>query len=75
MQQTHAEMTIDAVRAEMARRRASVRVVSDGTGISKSSLQRRLEGKYPFTITQLSAIARFLNVPLAALLPLDQDAA
>lgn len=59
----------------MARQRASVRVVADATGISKSNLQRRLDGTYPFTITQLVAIAQYLNLPLTALLPINEDAA
>lgn len=59
----------------MARRRVSIRDLATATGITKTTLARRLNGEYSFTITQLCAIARHLDVPLAVLLPADERAA
>ena len=69
MEQSAADVTAGAVRAEMARNRASLRDVAEATGIKKTTLARRLDGTYPFNVTELVAIADFLDVPLSVLLP------
>jgi len=75
MEHDVANRTAGAVRAELARRRTSGRQMAEDLGISKTSLHRRLTGEYPFTITQLVAIADYLQLPLSSLLPLDERAA
>lgn len=59
----------------MARRRVTIRDLATATGITKTTLARRLNGEYSFTIAQLRAIAAHLEVPLTTLLPLDECAA
>lgn len=51
------------IRAEMARQKVSVNNLSNGTGISASTLYRRLDGVKPFYVEELDAIGRFLKVP------------
>lgn len=75
MEQKPADVTAGAVRAELARARTSARKMATDLGWSKTSLSRRLNGEYPFTITQLCAIANYLEVPLNVLLPTDERAA
>ena len=59
----------------MARRRVSIRDLAQATGINKSSISRRLNSPCPFTVDQIVAIARALDVPVTALLPIEEDAA
>lgn len=77
MEQTPADVTAGAVRAEMARHRVSLREIAADTGIPKTTLARRLNGEVPFGINELVAIADRLGVPLTVLLPLNstRDAA
>jgi len=51
------------IRAELGRQRVSIQKLSAGTGISASTLYRRLEGTRPFYVEELEAIGRFLGVP------------
>jgi len=51
------------IRAEMGRQRVSVNKLSAGTGISASTLYRRLDGVKPFYVEELDAIGQFLKVP------------
>lgn len=74
MEQTPANVTAGAVRAEMARNRVSIRDLAEATGIAKTTLARRINGQYPFGIDQLVAIAQHLEVPLTVLLPTDTTA-
>lgn len=67
--QTPAELTAEAVRVELARRRISGRAMARALGWSFSSTARLLKAEYAFDIDELSAVADFLNLPLTALLP------
>jgi transcriptional regulator with XRE-family HTH domain len=62
------------VRAELARRRMTIRQLADTTGMALSTLGRRLE-RGDFKIDELAAIAGALDMPLAALLPAAEEAA
>ena len=75
MEQTPAETTGGAVRAELARKRTTARKMADDLGWSSTSVHRRINGQYAFTIDHLVAIADYLQVPLTALLPADRTAA
>ncbi|RCS81822.1 helix-turn-helix domain-containing protein [Brachybacterium alimentarium] len=57
------------VRAEMARQRTSRKELADATGISLSTLRRRLDDDTPFALDELPRVAHALNVPIAALMP------
>lgn len=57
------------VRAEMARRKASGRDLAIALGWSERTVRRRLAGDSPFTVDELTAVARYLRVPAADLLP------
>jgi transcriptional regulator with XRE-family HTH domain len=74
MDQSPAERTAGAVRAELARRRISGRKMAESLGWSPTTTARRLSGSSPFDIDELVAVADFLGIPLTALLPV-QDAA
>lgn len=41
--------------------------LSEGTGISQSSLSRKLKGAAPFTVTEVDLIARLLGIPVEQL--------
>jgi hypothetical protein len=67
--QTPSELTAEAVRIELARRRISGRAMARALGWPYTSTHRRLAGEYPFDIDELAAVADFLSLPLTALLP------
>jgi transcriptional regulator with XRE-family HTH domain len=57
------------VRAEMARRGVSQVKMAAALGLSQPSVSARLRGVTPFDVDELHAVADFLDVPVAALLP------
>lgn len=57
------------IRAELARRRISIRALSAALNWSVSTTARRLNGSSPFTVDELLAVARYLEMEPAALLP------
>lgn len=61
------------VRAELGRQKMSIRELAAKLEQPRSNVSRRLNGEQPLTIDDITAIARALGVPLAALLP-KQDA-
>ncbi|HET6870897.1 MAG TPA: helix-turn-helix domain-containing protein [Solirubrobacteraceae bacterium] len=71
MAQTPSELTAETVRVELARRRISGRKMARALGWSYTTTARRLSGEYPFDIDELAAVAAFLGIPTAALLPAD----
>jgi len=74
MRQTPAEQVAEAVRVELARRRISGRDMARGLGWSFTTTARRLNGSSPLDVDELDAVARFLGVPVAALLPTEEAA-
>lgn len=56
------------VRAEMARRKVSQREIGVLLNLKQASVSKRIQGETPWRLVELSAIADFLEVPLAALL-------
>lgn len=75
MEQTPAQRTAAAVRAELARKQRRPHQLAKALGWTASTTSRRLNGVYPFTITELVAVADYLEVPLTALLPQDAETA
>lgn len=62
-----------AIRAILADRRQSIEALAAGTGLSLSTLKRRLLTRSPFTIDELVVIASFFEVQLADVLtPFDE---
>lgn len=59
----------DNVRAELSRRRVSGRDLAIALDWSERTLRRRLAGVIPFTVDELTAVAKHLGVPTADLLP------
>jgi len=55
------------IRAELARQGLSYAQLAKASGISPSTLSRRLEGNKPFLFEELEAIASFLGMPLSEL--------
>lgn len=56
------------IRAELARRRMAQDVFAKGIKVSQATLSRRLSGASPFTLDELEAASKYLNVPVAQLL-------
>lgn len=52
----------------MALRRVSQKSLAEALGISQVAVARRLKGKPEFSVSELLAAARFLDVPPAVLL-------
>lgn len=65
--------TASKVRAELARRRKSGRDLSKALDWSERTARRRLSGELPFTVDELAAVARYLELPTADLLPDDEQ--
>ncbi len=57
-----------AIRSILADRRESIESLSEGTGITLSTLKRRLLLASSFTIDELSLIARYFEVPVSDVL-------
>lgn len=51
----------------MARQRLSPKQVSERAGIPLSTLRRRINGSYPFSLDQLVAVADALGIGTSAL--------
>ena len=59
------------VRAELARARVRGRQLGRHLGLAPASIGRRLSGETPFSGDELLAIAAYLEIPVARLLPDD----
>lgn len=75
MEQTPTERTASVVRAEVARRRVRSGDLAQLLNISRTTVWRRLNGEYPFTVDELTAIAGLLGMPVGDLLPGETPAA
>lgn len=75
MAQTPAVETGANIRAEMARRGISQQKLARHLNLAQSAVSSRLRGKTAFDINELVAVAAFLDVPLAILLPAEETAA
>ena len=49
--------------------------VSQGTGIPRSTLNRRLAGVTPFTVAEVASVAAFLGIDVRSLLVIEEPAA
>lgn len=58
----------DEVRAWLARSRHSQAQLAEHLGVAKSAITRRVRGEYPFAITELIEISRWLDISLGELL-------
>lgn len=74
MTPTTDERTARALRAELVRSGHRPADLADAVGLSPWALRRRLRAEVPFTAAEVVAAARYLGVPVTALLP-DEDAA
>lgn len=59
----------EEVRVQLVRKRISQNAAADHLGISKSSMSRRLNGEYDFTVGELYRLADLFGIDPAALLP------
>ena len=72
--QTATAQTGANVRAEIARRGMTQAAISECIGVSQSQLSKRLQGRIPFNVNELAAIASALDVPLSDLIPREPAA-
>lgn len=56
------------VRAELARRRISSQQLAEAIGMGRESMARRLREQTDFKISELSAVANYLGIPVTELL-------
>lgn len=75
VEQTTTERTAAAVRAELARRKINGAEFARALGWSRATAWRRLNGMYPFDVSELVEVAGFLGVPVASLLEEPERAA
>lgn len=75
VEQTAAQRTAAAVRAELARRKINGTEFATALGWPRTTAWRRLNGNTAFTLDELTAVASFLEVPVADLLPREPVAA
>jgi len=59
----------DNIRAEMARTGATQTQLAGALGLPQAAISRRLCDETPWRVSELQAIAAFLHVSIAALLP------
>lgn len=64
--------TAERVRAELEARQISGRALARTLGWKRSRTARRLNGSHPLTVDELAAIATYLGVPVASLIPGDE---
>lgn len=74
MEQSLAEQTAGAVRAELARRRMSGADLARKLDWKRSATARRLSGEKPFNVNELQLIADALDVPLKTLMTMESAA-
>ena len=68
MQTNRSAAVASNIRAEIARRNLSQRVIAEHLGVSQPSFSARMSGKTPIDVNELFAIADLLDVDPAALL-------
>lgn len=72
---TTTERLAAEVRAQMGRGRTSLAALADTSGISESTLKRRLSGNSDFTVREVELIASALEVkPIDLLVPAYAEA-
>lgn len=64
---TTTERVAAEVRAQMARKRVTQTDLAAALGVSQMTISRRLNGRAPFDVEELAAVALALDVPLATL--------
>lgn len=57
-----------SIRIILADRRLSIEALSDGTGISLSTLKRRLLGATPFTLDEIGLIAEYFGISIMSVI-------
>ncbi|WP_328856854.1 helix-turn-helix domain-containing protein [Williamsia herbipolensis] len=62
------------VRAELARRQVTVAELATRLQVGRSSIFRRLNGDLPWTVDELWSVADTLEVPIARLIEVDDNA-
>lgn len=63
------------IRAELARQRLTHEWLADETGMTRTTLYRRLSGKSPFLADEIFNIANALNVDVANFFALSDEVA
>lgn len=63
------------IRAELARRGWSVRTLSERTGLSFSTLSRRLPGDGKLSVPELAAICEAFGISISTLITRAEDVA
>lgn len=70
MQDSIAQRVAECVHLLMRRQHKTQADLGLRLGLSQAGVSRRLAGQVEFTVSELVTVARFLDVPLADLLPM-----
>lgn len=70
-----ADIAADVIRVELARKRANQGQLAELLGLSQPAIHRRMSGKVPWRISELTQVAEYLGVTVSALLADDAEAA
>lgn len=68
MKSTAAQRVAENVRAELARRGKTRGDLRPVLGLSYTAVQRRISGEIPLDVEEVEKIARYLDVPISALM-------
>lgn len=71
MEQTTTAWIAGQVRAILAQRRLTGRWLAEQMGMPPTTFSRRLNGVLPFTVDELTAVARVLGVPATSFFPAE----
>ena len=63
------------IRGLMAKKRVTQEQLAAHMGVSQAAIARRLSGRVPFDVDELSKIAEYFAVPVASLYPAESSGA
>jgi transcriptional regulator with XRE-family HTH domain len=66
---------VEEIRALMGRRRVSQKQLGEALGLAQPTMSKRMNGKIPFDLDELDAIAEFFDVPITDLFgrPIERE--
>lgn len=74
MEQTTTQRVAEQIRATLGRRQLSRSWLAREVGMPVTTMNRRLRGDQAFTVDELTAVAKALEVPVTSLFPAESFA-
>jgi len=72
MEQTTTQRVAEQIRAILGRRQLSRSWLARELGMPVTTMNRRLRGDQAFTVDELTAVAKALQLPVTSLFPADE---